>query len=520
MSKKVVFKPYSQNQLSLLPPSYDELVPAKHRVRMVNQIIDCIDLKSLEKSYLGGGTSSYHPRMMLKVLIYAYLNNIYSSRKIEQALQENIHFMWLSGGATPDHGTINLFRSTRLKNELKKIFTQVVHLLASEGALSLKEIYLDGTKIEANANRYTFVWANSIKYHKERMRNQLKKLWAYVEQVHKDEEQQPEEPDFEELDADKVQQTIDQINHALQGKDVDKKISQKLKYAQANWPKNLDKYAAQEKILGTRNSYSRTDTDATFMRMKDDHMKNGQLKPAYNLQASTNNQYIVNYSLHPNPTDTTTLPKHLAQHIQDYKTAPDVLTADAGYGSEENYEYLQNNEIEAFVKYPYFHKEQHDKKRKLLPKLADNLHYNPATDSYTCPMGQTMKKIGTRHRITQTGFKQSADLYQAQNCEDCPVRVVCHKSKDNRTIERNHNLIQHKATAREKLLSEEGIAHRKRRCWDVEAVFGNIKHNMNFKRFMLRGIEKVAIETGLVAIAHNLKKFSKYNQLMPANIYP
>ena len=97
--------------------------------------------------YKTGGASNYHPGMLLKVLVYAYINNIYSSRKIEEALQQNIHFMWLSGMSQPDHNTINRFRSEKLKEPLKKIFIQVVHLLAVEGLVSLKEIYTDGTKI-------------------------------------------------------------------------------------------------------------------------------------------------------------------------------------------------------------------------------------------------------------------------------------------------------------------------------------------------------------------------------------
>ena len=155
-------------------PSYDDLVPVNHPVRIVNTIIDQIDISALERSYKGGGTSSYHPRMLLKVIIYAYLRNMYSSRKIEQALQENIHFMWLSGQSKPDHNTINDFRGKRLKGKFKNIFNQVVLLLADQGVLSLKELFVDGTKIEANANRFTFVWGKSIKNSKERIKDRHK----------------------------------------------------------------------------------------------------------------------------------------------------------------------------------------------------------------------------------------------------------------------------------------------------------------------------------------------------------
>lgn len=508
MSRKVVFKTYHQNQLSLIPPSYDDLVPKNHPVRIVNTIVDHLDIASLEKTYKGGGTSSYHPRMLLKVVIYSYLRNIYSSRKIEQALQENVHFMWLSGQSKPDHNTINDFRGKRLKGKFKNIFNQVVVLLAEQGVLSLKELYVDGTKIEANANRYTFVWGKSIKTSKERIKKQLKELWSYVEKVYAEEQMLPNQPDFEEIDPEKVAQTIDTINEALKDKKIDKKVKQKLNYAKKNWPKNLQKYNEQEAILGKRNSFSKTDPDATFMRMKDDHMQNGQLKPGYNLQASTNNQFITNYTLAQTTADTTTLKDHLKDHIESYDQTPETLTADAGYGSEENYTDLEEKNITAFVKYNYFHKEQRDKKHKENPFHPDNLFYNPETDTYYCPMGQAMNKTHTYESQTKNGFTQNIHRYQAQNCRGCPLRGSCHKAKGNRIIERNHNLIRLKDKAKNLLLSEEGVAHRKRRCWDVEAVFGNIKQNMGFKRFMLRGMEKVTTEIGLIAMAHNLKKFS------------
>lgn len=508
MSKKVVFKTYDQDQLSLLPPSYDDLVAVNHPVRVVNTIIDHLDITALEKGYKGGGTSSYHPRMLLKVIIYAYLRNLYSSRKIEQALSENIHFMWLSGQNKPDHNTINDFRGKRLKGHLKEIFNQVVLLLVEQGVVSLKDLYIDGTKIEANANRYTFVWGKSIATNKARIQKQLKELWSYVEKVYKDEQHIPNTPDFEAIDSDKVEATINRINDALKGKDINKKVKQKLNYAKKNWPANLKKYDEQEAILKGRNSYSKTDPDATFMRMKDDHMQNGQLKPGYNLQASTNNQYITGYTLGQTTADNTLLKPHVEDHIESYNETPESVTADAGYGSEENYTDLESKNIDAFVKYNYFHKEQKQSKKQPDPFHPDQLYYNKDTDTYYCPMGQAMSNIGSYKKKTKTGFEQTLTRYKAQNCKGCSLRSLCHKSKSDRIIERNHNLIRLKAKANKKLTSEKGVEKRKQRCWDVEAVFGNVKQNMNFKRFMLRGLDKVNVEIGLIAMAHNLKKYS------------
>ncbi|NRA48701.1 MAG: IS1182 family transposase [Phaeodactylibacter sp.] len=491
----------------LLPPSLEELIEENHPVRVVNDVINRINIDSLVSSYTPGGTSVYHPRMMLKVLVYGYLSNIFSSRKLEAALKENIHFMWLSAMSKPDHNTLARFRSERLKDQLKTIFAQIVELLIEEGLVSIKDIYTDGTKIEASANRYTFVWGKSIKYHKERIGKQLESLWSYTQKVAFDELAQTSPPDFSEIDKTKVESAIKKIDTALEGKEVDKKVSQKLNYARRTWPSKLAEYEEKERLLDGRNSYSKTDPDATFMRMKEDHMLNGQLKPAYNLQASTSSQYFVNYSIHQTTNDTLTLTPHLNEHKQLFNQVPDTLTADAGYGSEQNYEYLEDHDIESYVKYNYFHKEQ-TKKWKEDPFRAQNLHYNEGQDKLYCPMGQPMDRIEDRKSKTKNGYTQTYARYQAKNCEGCPLRGGCYKAKGNRVVEINHNLKRLKAKSRDNLLSDKGIAHRKQRPADVEAVFGNIKHNKGFKRFMLRGTKKVEVETGLLAIAHNLAKMA------------
>ncbi len=504
-TSKIVFKTYTPKQILLVPPSFDELIEPNHPVRIVDQVVDKLDLDLLIKKYKGGGTSSYHPRMLLKVLVYSYLNNIYSSRKMEEALKQNIHFMWLSGMNTPDHNTLNRFRSDKLKNVLKKIFSQVVMLLSEEGLVSLKTVFIDGTKIEANANKYTFVWGKAIQKSKERIAQQLEDLWSYTESIAAEELQDSTEITFEKIDAEKVTKTIAAIESALKDKPVDKKVTQKIKYAKKNWPANLERYEQQSEVLNNRNSFSKTDPDATFMRMKEDHMLNGQLKPGYNLQLSTNDQFILNYSLHPNTNDINTLKDHLSQHENLYNEFPEQAVADAGYGSEENYLLLEDKGIDAYVKYNYFDKEQ-KKKKKEDPFAIESLHYDSTQDRYYCPMGQPMERINDRKRITASGFVQHNKRYRATRCEGCPLRGMCFKGKYDRVIEINSNLIRLKNKARERLTSEVGIKLRKKRCYDVEPVFGHIKYNKKFKRFNLRGNLKVEVEIGLIAIAHNLKK--------------
>lgn len=502
--KRVVFKKYEQHQMMLFPPSLEELIALDHPVRTVNQIVERINIDSLTREYEGGGTSSYHPKMLLKVLVYSYVNNVYSSRKIESNLKENIHYMWLSGMNTPDHNTINRFRSERLEKSLREIFTQVVLLLPETGLLSLRDIYVDGTKIEANANRYTFVWSKSVKYNKDQIRKQLEEIWKYCQALTKEESADTTETSFAEISPEKINETIAIINEKLKSQELPKKLKEKLKYAKKHWPENMERYESQEEKLQGRNSYSKTDEEATFMRMKEDHLMNGQLKAAYNLQLSTNNQFIIAYSLHQKSTDTQTLPVHLERYMGMYRITPQRVIADAGYGSEENYEYLRSKGITGYVKYNYYEQDKNPKKRKAF--CADELYYNEAENCYYCPMGQKMRYTGEKEKRSSNGYLQKYSRYEAENCKGCPLRPGCHKAEGNRAIEVNFKLKGYKAETMALLNSEEGIYFRKKRGVDVEPVFANIKQNMGFRRFTLRGLKKAEIETGLIALAHNIKK--------------
>ncbi len=507
---KPIFKTYQQNQAFLIPPSLEDMIDANAAVRVVSEVIDRIDMDLIIKKYKGGGTTSYHPRMLLKVMIYSYINNIYSSRKMEEVIKRDIHFMWLAGMQQPDHNTLNRFRSERLRNILKEVFAQVVMLLADNGLVGLQEIYTDGSKIESAANRYTFVWGRAIKTSRERIKQQLRDLWKYTQKVAAAEKRGDTPPDFDKIDSKSVKETIDNIDATLKDiedeVEVDSKVKQKLNYAKKHWPAKLKEYAKQEKILAGRNSYSKTDTGATFMRMKEDHMLNGQLKPGYNVQLSTNNQLIVNYSLHPNPTDTKTLIPHLEQHKKLYGSLPAVQVTDAGYGSEENYQYLDKNNVEAYVKPADFDRAQRSG-YKPSSFNSDQFEYDSDKDIFLCPAGTPMKNIG-QFTKRERGFLKTYTKYKASGCRNCPLREACHKQKGNRVILVNHQGRQLRKQAYERLKTEKGIYYRKRRPVDVEPVFGNIKSNKNFKRLLLKGIDKTEIECGLLCLAHNLKKIA------------
>ena len=503
---KLAIKSDNRKQNLLLPPSLDELVPENHMVRVVDAVIDRLDISDILSTYRGGGNSAFNPKMMLKVLVFAYLSNVYSSRRIEELLKRDIYFMWLAGMKRPDFRTINYYRGKRLKVGFDTVFTQVVRLLHEEGFVSLKVQYIDGTKIESVANKYTFVWRGSVEKYDARLKAKTEALLRQIEQNHAIEDK--ENPVPEELTAEEVTKRVERIKEKVDADNLGKEERKALKQIETDSVPRMNRYKEQLETMGSRNSYSKTDPDATFMRMKEDAMLNGQLKPGYNIQISTENQFITNFGIYQRPTDTLTMISYLESFKARYGMQSEEIVADSGYGSEENYEYMFSNGMTPYVKYNMFHVEQRRGYRNN-PFRVSNLFYNPDDDFYVCPMGQKLKFIRQEKRYTASGYQQTVSVYRAGRCEGCPLRGQCHKSKRDRQIEVNHTLDDYKARARELLTSEQGIKHRSNRPIEPEAVFGQIKECGRFRRLRLKGLTGAKIDFGLKALAHNLRKLAQ-----------
>ena len=508
---KIHFHPYTPNQLVLFPQRIDEDIAENDPVRIVNAIVDSLNLEAFKKLYKERGRSPYHPRMMLKVILYAYMNNVYSCRRIEKLLLRDIHYIWLSGYEKPDFITINRFRN-RVKSEINNIFTQVVLILSSKGFITLDVEYIDGTKIESKANKYTFVWRKSVEKNRDKLMARIRVLLEQVENVIA-QENLAESKEKVEFTPSMLTDIISELKESLDDVPVPTNKERKKDYKERRrqlkqLEEHRDKlyeYDTHLAIMGERNSYSKTDPAATFMRMKEDAMNNGQTKPGYNLQIATENQFITNFSLFPNPTDTLTFIPFEEMFFHRYGRFAKTTVADSGYGSEENYRFMVGNDTEAFVKYNFFHKEQ-KARYKPNPFHPESMHYNREEDYYVCPMGQHMNRIGLKKGKTDSGYVTESIRYQAVRCEGCPLRGQCFKAKGNRIIEVNHRLNEYKRQAREKLTSEEGIRHRGRRCIEPEAVFGQMKYNMQYRRFRHFGMDKVTMDFAFLAIAFNIKK--------------
>ena len=508
---KIHFRPYTTKQILLFPQRIDENIAEDDPVRLVNGLIDQLDLTSFHKLYKGYGRSPFHPQMMLKAIIYGYMNNVYSCRKIEERLVRDVHFIWLAGYEHPDYITINRFRN-RVKKEINAVFTQVVLLLAECGFISLDVEYIDGTKIESKANKYTFVWRKTVEKNRARLLEKIRVLLEQIDDVIAQDNASGQEK--VEFTPELLHSMASELNAALASEPkpvtTEEKERRKERKKQArDLQEKADKLAGYDEHLeklGDRNSYSKTDPDATFMRLKEDAMNNGQTKPAYNLQIGTESQFITDFMLFPNPTDTLTMIPFLSSYSSRYDRLPRESCADAGYGSEENYSFMDANGMEAYVKYNYFHKEQKKPFREDIFRL-ENLYYNKEQDYFVCPMGQHMERVGTAHTKTESGFRTLTGVYRAKNCEGCPLRWGCYKSKEPaRTVKANHQLMRYKQQARDRLTSEKGLKHRSNRPIEPEAVFGQMKYDMQYKRFRHFGKDKVNMDFAFFAIAFNIKK--------------
>ena len=511
MPENLHFRSYDPDQTLLFPQRIDRDIPKDDPVRILKSVIESLDLSGFKKLYHERGRSPYHPKMMLMVILYSYMNNVYSCRKIEKLLYRDIYYIWLSGYQKPDFATINRFRN-RVKNEIGHIFTLLVLILVEKGFVTLEVEYLDGTKIESKANKYTFVWRKSVERNREKL---LEKIRVLLQQIN-EQMAQDKAADVDPLEL--TPQTLCEISKefkealgsAPEAKTKEEKAAQRGKNKMfkelERHGEKLAEYNSRLEQMEGRNSISKTDPSATFMRMKEDAMCNGQTKPGYNLQISSENQFITDFALFPNPTDTLTFIPFLGSFPGRYGRFPKRVVADSGYGSEENYRFMDEAGIEGFVKYNRFHLE-HRPRYKPDTFHPDSLYYNEEGDYYICPMGQRMSRTGTLQTRTEGGYISQSACYRAIRCKGCPLRCLCYKAKANqRAIRVNHRLNAYKRKACELLTSEEGIKERGRRCIEPEAVFGQMKSNMAYRRFRHMGKDKVVMDFTFFAIAFNIKK--------------
>ena len=517
IKKSIVFKEYAPGQMLLLPPSLEELIPSHHLVRVVNEVVERMDVSELINLYEGGGTSAYHPRMLLKVLLYAYCMKIYTGRKIARALAQDIHFFWLSGMSRPDFRTINMFRSGKAKESIQVLFSSMLVFLMEHGYIRMENYFCDGSTFSADANKHKMVWKKNAQRYKASAEQKCRQLLKEIDALNAVEDAAYGNKDLEEYGCEPISQQviaeqIDQLNEKVKGitSKKAKRKAQGLGKKLAQTADRVRQYDDQIQTAGARSGYNVTDPDASAMMMKN----KVEVLPAYNVLAGCEDQFITGISLHQNTNDGTCFKEHVTQISAQQPALPENIIADSIFGTEENYELLENKGINNYLKFPWFHGEQ-KKKYQNNPFLKDNFAYDAASDTYTCPNHKTLNlQRSYKQTHKRTGYQSQIKEYECSSCTGCPFYERCCKSEQgaNRIIKVNQKLESYKQQARMNLDSQKGFKLRNRRSIEIETCFGDIKWNMGFRRFHLRGLKKVTAEFTLVAMAHNLRKLHRKRQ--------
>ena len=499
---------YNTNQTTL-PLEISSFLPQDHLVFTIEKVVNSLEDSHFHAFYHDFGRPSYHPKMLLATLLFAYSQGIFSGRKIEKMMIENIAMQYLTGQLLVSYRTINRFRvAAGMEDLIRDLFIDLNLRLKMEELVTLDCLFIDGTKIEANANKYSFVWKKATEKFSTKLQEQIQvyfqeEITPLIHQAIRLDEEEPisseqllEFAQVLEEELEKLSQDIEET--PVKGKDERKtqrrKIKKVLHKVKDDFSVRAEKYESYQETFDGRNSFSKTDPDATFMRMKEDPMKNGQLKPAYNLQIATENQFVLHYDIYPNPTDTRTLLPFLESYPHELKR----VVADAGYGSEENLLTLDRMGVDHLIKYSLFDKEQ-KKKHKESDRNLDNWTYDGTADSYTHPEGWVYQFDHLKHNHTTTGFKQEIRVYKAEQPDLAPQKGLY--------VNERYQLL--KAKESQTLLSDEGSHIFAQRKIDVEPVFGQIKACLGYKRCNLRGRRQVKIDMGLVLMANNLLKYNK-----------
>ncbi|WP_254391754.1 IS1182 family transposase [Terribacillus sp. DMT04] len=519
-----MFKHYTMCEV-VLPLDLERKLPENDIAFTVNHLVESIPDEAFDGFRRETGHPAYHPRMMMKIILCAYTQSVFSGRKIESLLQDSVRMMWLAQDYQPSYRTINRFRvNPHVKELLRQCFVQFRSQLVQEKVIEEEAIFIDGTKIEANANKFTFVWRKSTeKYSTQLVERSAQMYEELLEQeiIPAIELENPEALSGEELTkvAEKLDEKVQEYDRRIEASDdtaerkqlrSERKAPKQYRKQVNDFIKRKSKYQVDMEIFGDRNSYSKTDHGATFMRMKDDYMKNGQLKPGYNVQLATEGQYALAYDVFPNPTDTRTFIPFLDKIERDFFELPDYIVADAGYGSEQNYDDVVNNRKRIpLITYNHYRKEK-QKKYKQDPYQVAHWDYDAEGDFFTCPNNRKLAFRYLSERCDKFGFKRHYRVYECDDCTACPLRAECTKAKEgnNRKIYYNERWEKQKAYTQQLLSEKEtGKIYGKRKI-DVEPVFGFLKAHLCFTRFSVRSKEKVENELGFAFMAVNIRKFT------------
>ena len=511
-------KNYSLNQSGYqlkLPLNIETIIPEDDSVRLLSQFVEAMDLTDLYSTY--ERINSVSPRTLLKIVLYSYMTGDYSSRSMELNCKRDINFMFLLEGApVPDHATFARFRSIHFAPCAKHILAEMSNAFFDLGEISGETVFIDGTKIEAATNKYTFVWKKAVTKNQTKLLIKLADFVAQCEQLY----------DLKIVYGDTVKMkhvkklrkklyALKQSENVVFVHGIGKRKTplQKSIETLEDYLSRLKKYNHQIHICGGRNSYSKTDHDATFMRMKEDAMGNGQLKPAYNLQHGVDSEYITWLTIGPQPTDTTTLIPFLKDAEEHLKFKYKNVTTDAGYESEENYVFLEENGQLSYIKPANYEISKTRRYKNDIGKI-ENMEYDAESDAYICRNAKRLTADHVRHSKSKTGYVSEKTIYKCEDCSECPYKAECIKGNNcktpleerTKTLHVSKTFLKCRQEDLERILTDEGIVLRMNRSIQAEGSFGDIKQDMHFRRYLSKGTSNVLAESILLAMARNINK--------------
>ncbi len=495
----------------VLPLSLEGLVPDDDSVRLLSHELEELDYTLLYKAYSSKGRNpAVDPKTMFKILTYAYSQNIYSSRKIETACKRDINFMWLlAGQKAPDHSTIARFRTGFLAEACEDLFYQMLHRLDDYGELSKETVFIDGTKIEACANKYTFVWKKSVGKWEEKMFQKVQEAVSLLNQDYVQSfvvNQETRTQDLQNICRFLEEICEEQHTVFVQGRGKRKSKNQRYLELFRRFLERQTTYDWHTASFQGRNNYCKTDPDATFMHMKDDHMRNAQLKPGYNVQIGVDSEYIVCADIFQDRNDVWTLVPFLKTMEEHLGFQYPSVTADSGYESEEAYTYLREQKQKPYIKPQTYEKW---KKRSFKQDISkrENMRYDDTTDTYECHAGKTLYPLFLKNQKSKSGYESVVTVYECEDCTGCPYKEKCTKAQGNKRLYVSKSFIEKRQESYENIMSETGILYRMNRSIQVEGAFGVLKNDYEFQKFLLRGKTKVKLEILLLCLGYNINKF-------------
>ena len=545
---------------------YELGLPDDDPVYTLKKVMEDLDFSGLLACYSDKGRTGFNPIMLYSVVTYANMRGVRAVDRIVDLCQRDLAFIWLTKGQKPQRDAFYDFKGKKLTGEiLDELNYQFLRRLKNEGLITLKELYIDGTKIEANANRYTFVWRGTLNYHLVGLLDTIDGLYnkynAFLEEhgygprydlgnahmfiiegmekVRKVIEENRkrkltkhkklsnntviEIDNCSPLEILKLQKNLLEIAAGegvefVCGKGKKKPQIQQLYEELEKCGSRLMEYKECFEIMGTdRNSYSKTDLEATFMRMKEDHMLNGQLKAAYNVQVAVENYFIIHGYVSNDRTDYNTLIPVLEKHRGAFGEVLEEVTADSGYCSEKNLLYLKENNIASYIKL-----QDHEQRKTRAYKEEIGKYYNMKYEVfedehyYICHDGRELRHIRTETK-EQDGYTQTYEVYGCADCSGCLHKERClykyNAEKDagkNKVMKVNERWEGLKEETNANIQSEKGILNRQIRSIQTEGHFGDIKENEKFRRFNYRSAEKVYKEFMLYAIGRNINKYHRF----------